>query len=150
MNQDSDKEIGIIVDKNGDSVTVELVQTGECDNCSGRFLCNIGGNGKRKIKIKYDGQISSGELVEIEKVGQNILKISLIQYGIPLLFFISSISLSYSLLKTKISDGYPELISFCVGIFVVILSGFLIKYIFSKISRKDLTMFKIVRVIKSD
>ncbi|HDN59448.1 MAG TPA: hypothetical protein ENF20_05780 [Candidatus Marinimicrobia bacterium] len=143
-----DKEIGLVLEKDKESVTVELFRSDACDRCAARVLCKSIETGKRVVKAISETEANIGDAVEIEQIGKNVLKISLLQYGIPLALFIITTISFYSLLKTRLSHGMLELIAFLSATAVVIISGFLIRVIFRKISRESLPMFKVIKVVQ--
>lgn len=143
-----DREIGLVLQKDRKYVTVELFSSEACDKCAARVLCKATETGKRVVKAISEAEINIGDAVEIEQIGRNVLKISLLQYGIPLGVFIITIISFYSLLKIRLSHGMSELVAFLSATAIVIITGFIIRAIFGKISRESLPMFKVVRVVQ--
>lgn len=100
-----------------------------CHTCAIQAFCKHGEC--ETIQLPEQKDISPGDIVSIEEQKGILLKTSLIAYGIPLLFFSAGILIA-SQIKTSFSA--PELLWFGVGLFGLILGGFVGNWIAKKLA----------------
>ena len=103
---------------------------GDCSKCALSHICH--GVGKDKVlKLRRENvriDLKENDVVEIEPPEWLVTKLSFLVYIIPLLVFVSSALLSYSIFK-------DEKISFYISILSLLFSAFLLKS-FDKLAMK--------------
>lgn len=123
-------EKGIVL-KAGDSrAEIELIDEGNCKECSARIFCKPSEKKKSKIlEVEDPYGVLPGDEVKIQIAGETILKASFFLYGVPLILIIVGILFGIKLFANSFS---PELFSFLFGISLTALyysSIFLLKKI---------------------
>ena len=120
-------ETGIVIGKSENKLKIEILETGTCEDCSAKIFCSPSEN-KRILEIDYNGNISEGDKVKVLINGLNLVKVSLILYGIPIILLLTGIMTSMYFYNTS---GNAELYSFITGICLVSAYYFAVKIVFS-------------------
>lgn len=117
------KEIGIVSDIQGKKAQVIIQRSAACGDCG---ACQVG---KNKLTMEANAVnfvgAQKGDQVEVEMSFVNVLKASLIIYGIPLIVFILGVVAGNYLPVQNQSDN--PLISFIIGLSLMALSFIVIK-----------------------
>jgi positive regulator of sigma E activity len=139
-------EQGIIRQLDGDYALVELQMQEACERCGARVLCVPDGTGKRSIRVLNDKKAREGQWVEIGESESFLLKISAIQYGIPVIGFLIGIFLVY--IVSRPVSGLPfELEMFIAGLAGLFLGGCIGRYLLNRIAHTRQTVFSILRIL---
>ena len=86
---DSIVDQGLVVALDGDQAQIEI-ETGEaCESCGARVLCAPGTDKLKTITAYNEINAVVGDLVEVREGGNLLLKLSLLQYGPPLIGFLT-------------------------------------------------------------
>ena len=119
-----------------------------CDSCGAKILCVPSGNGKRIINAYNNLNAKVGNKVTVTQDDHIIFKISVYQYAIPLLGFLSGVFGLYSI-DPNWWHIPGEIIMFFGGICGLIISGIIAKYLLSRLIeiKKIDTIFSIAKII---
>ena len=122
----NDNESGIVtkfLNNNIVLIKVDSIDKSACKHCQSRIICRPNlDQGDNYIKAKNSIDCKIGDKVMIIKREDLLLKISLLQYGFPLIGFLLGMFISY-FLKLNIFNIPSELIYFVFGIIGVGLGG---------------------------
>lgn len=153
---DSINESGIVIKCYKNKAVVELYYSNseqdgkkKCDTCGARVLCIPADNGKRVINAYNTLNAKVGNKVVIKEDENTIFKLSMLQYGIPLLGFLTGL-LGFYIIAPDTGQIPAEIIHFLGGILGLGISGIIVKYLLSQIIRKKKvdTIFSIVKIIQ--
>ncbi len=101
---------GRVIDLVGDQARVEIAAGEACAGCGARVLCSPGTNNSNTLTAFNEIGAKMGDQVEVRERGNLLLKLSLLQYGLPLLGFVLGLFGIYSLIGQD-----NELILFVAG-----------------------------------
>ncbi len=79
---------GHVIDLVGDQARVEIATGEACAACGARVLCSPGANNSNTLTAFNEIGAKMGDQVEVRERGNLLLKLSLLQYGLPLLGFV--------------------------------------------------------------
>lgn len=82
----------------GRRVIVRLQLSEHCDRCAAHALCRPSGDGRREIEADDPLGVSVGERVQVSVSGDQVLHMSLLLYGLPLLLLLAGVGLGARLL----------------------------------------------------
>lgn len=123
-------EKGIVLSTKDGYAEIALMQTGSCKECSAKIFCKPSGKTDTKIlEVSDPFGVKPGDEVQIQIDGSDVLKASVLLYGVPLLLIVFGIIVGMSLFPRTL---IPELLSFLfgLGLTTLYISGlFLIKKI---------------------
>jgi positive regulator of sigma E activity len=123
-NQYSDFETGVVINVENDTALVELNIQAACDSCGARFVCMPDGSGKKRLTVANPLHAKIGNKVAIGETSQFLLKLSALQYGIPLVGFLMGIFLfHYGHIAV---NGIPPEVSAFIGGLIGLFTGALI------------------------
>jgi positive regulator of sigma E activity len=143
---ENDGERGIVRELDGDYVLVELEEQAACARCDARVLCLPAAKGKRRIRVINNKKAREGQRVEIGESESFLLKISAIQYGIPLIGFLFGIFLVYAVARPV--SGLPfEMEMFIAGLAGLFIGGYIARAILKQIAQTRQTVFYILRIL---
>lgn len=119
-------EEGIVTKVTEKEIEIELIKTGNCDNCGTKDFC-MGGEIKT-ITLKNEYDLSMGDKVIIEVRGKTILKTVFLLYGIPLLILILSFLILYQILEVN-KELIASSVSFTfIGIYYLLMATYFRKF----------------------
>ncbi len=145
----SDKitETGIIIKTIDEKAFISVRETGACNDCKAKSLCLPSANSTKQILAKNDLKAECGDEVGFEEIGSIVLKLSFMQFGVPLIGLIIGIFLSSLIDTSKISIP-KELIMFISGIILMLFGG-LITWIWSnKKAQEKICFFEVTAILK--
>lgn len=145
----NDCETATVIDLQENWAVVELDEKGACHNCGAKMLCRPNGSGKRILRISNTINANIGDQVLIEQIGANQLKLTLIQYGLPLIGFLAGVLLTGRFIKDSILGVPVEIIQMFCGILVVILSGFGIYFWSKRKAKRGFYVFRLREILNS-
>ena len=143
----TESEFGLVTALQADKATVRLTRNESCDKCAAKIICRPGDDGFREMQAFNRVQASVGDNVEISETGNLLLKLSLIQFGIPLLglllgiFFVNFLQPVESFLPKEVTMSIGGLVGLVAG-------GFVVWSTLKAWAKKMSCVFEIVRVIK--
>ncbi len=110
-----ESEIGVVTAINGKMATVTIESSGACASCGASLFCAPGQDGLRRLSADNPINAKIGQKVRIEETDDILLKLSIFQYGLPLLGFSAGIFIPYGLNLT-LPPLPQELLFFLCGI----------------------------------
>ncbi len=139
-------EIGLVTGVRGSDALVRLNLQPACATCGARILCVPDSSGNRIIRAANPLHAGVGSKVAISEQSGFLLKLSLLQYGIPLAGFLAGIFLMYTL-EIDIDSLPAELIMFAGGIIGLFLGAVFSRLTAGKLAGSGETFFEIVRIL---
>ena len=140
---------GIVRRLDGDQAFVSMLENPACDDCGAKIICAPDSSGERGVMARNSSGAKVGQRVMVTESKELLLRISLMQYGLPLLGFLLGVFAVYFLDLSVI--GIPvELLYFVGG-----LAGLGILSIFAhhwakRISGDESMYFEIVKIYNGD
>lgn len=126
----------------GDEVLV-TIETGEaCERCGARILCSPGGDKNRNLKAKNQIGAAVGDRVTVEESGNLLLKLSALQYGLPLTGFLTGVFTVY-LLAPRVG----ELLIFGCGLLGLALTGLISWRLVKYMAERSRNFFLATRIV---
>jgi len=114
-------EEGIVVKSAGGIAEIKLKENGNCEECTAKIFCTPQNNNSRTLKVLDTLHTKPGDEVKISINGNEVLKASLLLYGLPLVLLLAGIAIGMSIFK---NTDFQELYGFITGlIFVSIYFG---------------------------
>ncbi len=101
---------GRVTALDGDQAQVEILIGDACTTCGARILCKPGSNDMNTLTAYNQVQAQIGDRVEVRESGNLLLKLSFLQYAVPLLGFTAGIFIPYLII-----GGQNELLLFLLG-----------------------------------
>ena len=138
----SEYEKGIVTKIFDNEVTVELNPNDACGTCGARVVCSPNSKGKRIIKAENTIDAQVGQKVNIDENSELTLKLTGLQYGLPLFGFILGLMASY-FLNLKIEPVPIELIQFSCSMAGLIIFAGLSKWYIKEFAKKHFYFFSI-------
>jgi len=141
----ADFETGVVINVQGDNAVVELNLNVGCEACGARIVCLPDGSGRKRLNVANPIHAKIGNTVMISETSQFLLKLSALQYGVPLLGFLAGIFLIYY-------SGFgfggipPEVTAFSGGIIGLFLSAFLSRHWAHHLAETGHSFFSIQKI----
>ena len=137
-------EKGLVKERlDSDLVKIILESKEACDHCHAKVICQPNESGKREVILSNDLDAKEGDIVLLESSDLSHIKVTAMQYGLPLLGFLLGLFISHSIIQTTYWGLPSELIDFFAGILG--LSGAsCITYFWSK--RKSQNNFSVLKM----
>jgi sigma-E factor negative regulatory protein RseC len=135
-------EVGIVKEIRDGRTFVELQQTDACDACGAKLFCRPGKDGKHEMAVLNTIDAKVGEMVELNEMGNLLLRLSFMQYGVPLLGLLSGIFMINGI-KPDLHPIRFELVMAAGGFIGLILGGVLTHFWARRLSGKINSVFKI-------
>ncbi|RKY51418.1 MAG: hypothetical protein DRP89_09025 [Candidatus Neomarinimicrobiota bacterium] len=145
---DSDMDLGEVVEIKGEFASVELQTKDACHSCGARFVCRPNDSGKRILYIRNILNAKVGDKVLIEQLGSNQLKLAIMQYGLPLLGFLISILVASQFISSYILGIPKDIILFLIGVVAIIIFGYITNIWCKRQALKNFQVFE-MKEIKS-
>ncbi|PNR94064.1 hypothetical protein HWHPT5561_07290 [Petrotoga sp. HWH.PT.55.6.1] len=126
------REVMDVIDKDESYVYLRTTRTQECESCAMKGGCTLlGGANELNLKAKNTEKVDvkKGDKVVVELPEVPVVKLSFLAYGIPLIVFLSIVSILYTL-------GFSDIFSFLAGILGLGITYFLIHQ-YDRIKLKD-------------
>lgn len=125
------ESIGIVRDKKENKIFVEFTRESACgDSCES---CNAKCAESEQELFEFNNTISAkvGDIVKIKTNDRSVLSYKFLVYGLPLVLFMSTITISYYFFNNMGLDN-RDLFSLIVGILSFILSFIILRSIDNK------------------
>lgn len=124
---------GIVKAIKGDEVIIELVRHSACGDCG---MCGHSHESKC-VEVKATNNIGAtvGEEVMVEMPDQNLVKVAMVVYTVPLIALIVGVMLG-NLMITQMQGQEKELMSFAVGAVFMAGTFFWVKHYDKKAAHK--------------
>lgn len=125
------ESIGIVKAKNNKKIFVEFTRESACgESCES---CNAKCAESEQELFEFNNTISAevGDIVKIKTNDRSVLSYKFLVYGLPLLIFMSSISISYYIFN-RIGLINKDLMSLMVGILSFVISFIILRKVDSR------------------
>lgn len=125
------ESIGIVKAKNNNKIFVEFTRESACgESCES---CNAKCAESEQELFEFNNNISAevGDIVKIKTNDKSVLSYKFLVYGLPLLLFMSSISISYYIFN-RIGLINKDLMSLIVGILSFVISFIILRKVDSR------------------
>lgn len=141
----SESEIGFITDLQDSDAIVEMSIGETCASCGARILCVPDGTGKRRLRAANPLNAKVGSKVSITEKSNFLLKVSFLQYGLPLIFFFLFIFSFYSV-NFSILSVPAELIWFIGGLAGLFIGAMVSRFFIERLAEKGGSFFEISEI----
>ena len=144
--QSRESDTGIITSIQGSDAIVTIDTQATCESCNARVICIPDKSGKRILKASNPINAKVGSRVAVSETSTFLLKLSFLQFGIPLIGFLIGIILCYI---SDISSAIiaHELILFTGGIIGLGFAAMLSRYFIERMVENRKAFFVISRVL---
>lgn len=146
MNEDSIDQ-GIVTRLENGRAFVSIDEQSACKHCGAKILCAPGQSGERGLLAKNSVDAQVGDYVTVSESGQLLLKISTMQFGLPLLGFLGGIFLLYFTRFDALSFP-PEMWMFLGGLAGLGITSLIARQWASRIAETANDSFIISNIIK--
>ncbi|MDX2471731.1 MAG: SoxR reducing system RseC family protein [SAR324 cluster bacterium] len=134
-------EIGFVTKLEGAFAWVKLQESNSCHSCGAKDVCRPGEDGSKDLKVDNPVGACVGMQVSVAEKGRVTLKISFLQFGLPLLSLLLGMGLTSYLPQP---DGWPlELVQSLYGFCTMFISG-VISWTWANSLANDGPLFTIV------
>lgn len=140
---DQISDIGIISNINSSFATVIIETEDSCKTCGIRFLCSPGSDKQKTITLENTIGVKVGDRVTVSEASNILLKLSLLQYGLPLIGFLLGIIIATIL---NIQWHPVELYQFICGLLGLGVAGLISYSIIKQMAKTPEKLFRIDRV----
>jgi len=140
-NQVSDT--GRITKIDNNFATIAIDATDDCKDCGLRFLCSPGSVKEKIIRLENTIDAKVGDRVSISEASNILLKLSFLQYGLPLIGFLLGIVIGTQIpIKLQPIEFYQ----FLCGLFGLGLAGIISYLIIKRMAKKPGNYFKFDKI----
>ncbi len=140
---DQVSDIGIIAKIEGNYVTITIETTDSCKDCGIRFLCSPGSDKEKTITLGNTIDAKVGDRVSITETSNILLKLSFLQYGLPLIGFLLGIVFGT---QTNVKLQPVEFYQFLFGLLGLGLAGLISYLIIKGMAKKPSKFFKFEKI----
>ncbi len=140
-NQVSDT--GIITKIDGNYATIIIEVTDSCKDCGIRFLCSPGSDKEKTITLENIINAIIGDRVAITETSNILLKLSFLQYGLPLIGFLLGIIIAT---QFNINLQPVELYQFLCGLIGLGIAGVISYLIIKGMAKKPGKFFAFKKI----
>jgi len=139
-------ETGVVKSIKGDYAVITLQEHGACEHCHAKAICKPSQGNQREVKLKNTLNASEGDKVLLESSDKQHIKLTFMQYGIPLLGFFLGLLLSYQLIDKFPLSLSREFGSFLSGLILLGLSS-LLTYFWCRWKQGDFTVLEMREMV---
>ncbi|MCP4751341.1 MAG: SoxR reducing system RseC family protein [Proteobacteria bacterium] len=142
-------ESGTIVSLRGDKALVKLSKTEACEDCSVRIFCRTSSDDAKEMLVYNPIGARVGQQVDIAETGNLMLKLALMQFGVPLLgLLIGILAVFYGLG----ADDLPlsKELAMALGGLAGLLLGGTVTWIWSRTVAKSLVCVFEITAVKTN
>ena len=136
-------DTGKITKIDGNIATITIETTDTCKDCGIRFLCSPGSDKEKTITLENIINAKVGDRVAVSEASNILLKLSFLQYGLPLIGFLLGILFGTQI---KIQWQPIELYQFLCGLLGLGLAGLISYLIVKQIAKKPDKFFKFKKI----
>jgi sigma-E factor negative regulatory protein RseC len=140
---DQVSDTGIITKIDDNIATIIIDSTDDCKDCGIRFLCSPGSENQRSITLKNTIDAKVGDRGAITVASNILLKLSFLQYGLPLIGFLLGIIIVAQL---NIDLQPVELYQFLSGLLGLGFAGLIAYLIIKGMAKKPGKFFKFKKI----
>lgn len=84
-------EEGIVIASEKGFADIEILDSANCEKCSAKIICKPGDSDRKRIKVIDPYDVMLGDFVKISIEGFQLVKVSFLLYGVPLILLIASL-----------------------------------------------------------
>ena len=140
---DQVSDTGKITKIDDNFATIAIDSTDDCKDCGIRFLCSPGSEKEKIIRFENTIDAKIGDRVAISEASNILLKLSFLQYGLPLIGFFLSIVIGTQIpIKLQPIEFYQ----FLCGLFGLGLAGIISYLIIKRMAKKPSNYFKFDKI----
>ena len=140
---DQVSDTGKITKIDDNFATIIIDSTDDCKDCGIRFLCSPGSNKDKIITLENTIDAKIGDRVAITETSNILLKLSFLQYGLPLIGFLLGIIIATQI---NIKLQPVELYQFLCGLLGLGLAGIISYMIIKRMAKKPGKFFNFVKI----
>lgn len=140
---DQVSDTGIVTQIDGNYATITIATTDSCKNCGIRFLCSPGSDKEKTITLENIIDAKIGDKVAITEASNILLKLSLLQYGLPLIGFLLGIVFG---IQFQIQWQPVEFYQFLCGLLGLGLAGIISYLIIKRMAKKPGKFFRFEKI----
>ena len=140
---DQVSDTGIVTNIDGNYATITIDTDDSCKTCGIRFLCSPGSDKDKIITLENTIDAKVGDRVAISEASNILLKLSFLQYGLPLIGFLLGIIIATQL---NIKLQPIELFQFICGLLGLGAAGIISYLIIKGMAKKPGKFFKIDKI----
>ena len=140
---DQVSDTGRITKIDDNFATIAIDSTDDCKNCGIRFLCSPGSEKEKIIRLENTIYAKVGDKVSISESSNILLKLSFLQYGLPLIGFLLGIIIGTQI---PIKLQPVEFYQFLCGLFGLGLAGLISFLIIKRMTKKPGNYFKFDKI----
>lgn len=127
-------ETGKVIAVLDSKAEVEIIKAEHCSGCSAKSICNVN-DGVRNVIAKDPIGVSIGDKVRLSIQGTDLVKMSVLFYGIPLIILIIGIFIGFHFFD---QSDIKEFYSFMLSIILIIIYYFAYYFFQKRNSKKEL------------
>jgi len=128
---------------------VSLLENETCEHCNAKILCAPDSSGERGVLARNSAGASVGQRVMVTESKDLLLRLSLMQYGLPLLGFLLGI-ISLYFLNISVPGIAVEVLYFFGGLAGLGIGGLISRVWATRISQDSSMYFEIAKIYNGD
>ena len=136
---DQVSDVGIVSKIENNFATIIIDSTDDCKDCGIKFICSPGSDDQKIIKLENAISAKVGDRVAVSEASNILLKLSFLQYGLPLIGFLLGIIIA---VQFTINLQPVELYQFLCGFLGLGLAGIISYLIIKRMTKKPGKFFK--------
>ena len=140
---------GIVKKVVGEVAFVEVMDIKSCEHCGARVICAPDSRDTKGLYARNNLGAAVGDEVVITDVHQLLLRLSFMQFGLPLLGFLLGIFAAYGA-GVSIPNVADEIVLFISGLVGLALGGFISWKWAVRASKRQHMFFEISKINKGD
>jgi len=137
---------GVVTRLEDGKAFVSIRENEACENCGAKLICAPNAKGDRGILARNPLHASPGQAVQVTESRDILLRLSLLQYGLPLVGFLLGIFLLYSF-AVQIQGIPQELLLFIGGLAGLGLSSVLAWKLVGNLAQGQTMYFEISKIL---
>jgi len=137
---DQVSDTGIVSHIKGSYATIIIYTDDSCKTCGIRFLCSPGSDKDKIITLENTIDAKIGDRVAVSEASNILLKLSFLQYGLPLIGFLLGIVIATQL---NIKLQPVELYQFLCGLFGLGFAGIISYLIIKRMAKKPEKLYSV-------
>ncbi|EFI42254.1 SoxR reducing system RseC family protein [Peptoniphilus sp. oral taxon 386] len=138
------EQMGVVVKELGEFVEIHSFRQAACGSSCESCHAKCAESKLYVLKAKNTLGLKVGDKVKIETNSKNVIKYILLVYGLPLIFFLFGILISYNIFN-KYSIDNAQILSFIIAVLTTGLAFYIIKKIDVKYGNNKLDVIVLKR-----
>lgn len=113
-------EEGIVKESKNGIATIVISDSENCKECTAKLYCKPGNSNERSLTVKDTFGVNTGDRVRVSINGSQILRVSFLIYGIPLILILAGLFVGMQLFQNN-KEFFSTLLAVgLVSIYIVI------------------------------